>query len=336
MSDSVTILQARGRRLCKTIAADGTIAGYDSATTFDMREREVGSIADLRGVLTDLAGRADRCLVRAAIADPSRTRGVRRLLHDDGETGDRATLVDAPRRWVALDIDGMPLPKGCDTSDIFSCGIAAIMSLPQEFRGAEFIAQATASHGIKPGMHLRLWCWLSRPTSGAELAAWCRGAPHLDRAAFSAGQVIYVAIPIFEAPRVDHLPQRLCVVPGPPVVQVPPPEALRPPPPPPPRAMPMPVDDRKRRYASAALRRAAERIATSAEGNRHATIRREASSLFRLARAALITNAELRGVIAGAAAIAGENDAREIESLLAWAASHVSTAPIPEGARDGR
>ena len=333
MADTITILQARGRRLCKTIAADGSVRGYDSARTFDMSERAVSNLDDLHVILADLAGRPDRCIVRGAIADPSRTRGVRRLLHADGE--DRETLKDVPRRWCALDIDSLPLPKGCDASDVFSCGVAAILTLPTEFRGAAFVAQATGSHGIKFGMRLRLWCWLSRPATGAELAQWLRGVPRLDAASFSAAQITYTASPRFEAGR-DILQTRIVLVPGPGAVRVPPPEALRPPPPPPPRPLPSPITDRRRRYAAAALRHAAERIATTAEGNRHDTIRREASSLFRLERGGLITSAELREVVAGAAAIAGKTDAREIESLLTWTAVHASTMPLPEGARDGQ
>lgn len=97
MSDGVTILQALGRRLEKTIASDCVVRGYDSAKTFDLHEHTVSNLDDLRTLLADLAGRPDRGVVRGAVADPSRTRGVRRLLHDDGGTGDRATLVDVPR-----------------------------------------------------------------------------------------------------------------------------------------------------------------------------------------------------------------------------------------------
>src|SRR5579875_390630 len=165
MSDSVTILAARGRRLCKIIRASGTTVSYDRAKTFDIRERKVSSLADIYGLLAGLAGKPNCCVVRGAIADPGRTRRVRRLLYDNGE--DRATLKDVPRRWAALDIDGAPFPKGVDAEDIFACGIAAVLTLPPQFHGAACIVQATGSHGLKPGMHLRVWCWLSRPASSA-------------------------------------------------------------------------------------------------------------------------------------------------------------------------
>ena len=323
MSDSVTILQARGRRLCKTIAADGSVRGYDSAKTFDLFERSVFSLADLHELLADLAGRPDRCVVRGAIADPSRTRGVRRLLHADPETGEQPTLRDVPRRWCALDIDGMPLPKGCDAGDTFSCGIAAILTLPAEFRGAACCAQATASHGLKPGMRLRLWCWLSRPTSGAELAFWLRAVPHLDRASFSAAQITYTASPIFEA-GTDILKTRLVLVPGPGAARVPPAEALQPPPPPPPRPRPRLETHASSNYARVALVNAATRIMAAGEGNRHRTILREARSLRRLVDAGAVAEAHARHVIEIAAQHAGKSDDREIAGLWAWASAHPS------------
>lgn len=330
MTDELTILRARGRKLCKTIRADGSIVGYDNAKTFDLSERSVSKLADFHTVRRELATRRDCAVVRGGIADPSRTRGVRRLLHEDRKTGDPPTLLDVPRRWLALDFDGLTLPKNHPPDCIFSCGIAACMTLPREFRGVGFLAQATGSHGLKAGAHLRLWCWLSRPATGAELAVWMRGTPHLDRASFSAAQLIFTAGPIFEPPMTDPLPQRLMLLDGPPAVRVPAPEALRPPPAPPPKPMPDLGDSRCARYAFAAMRNAAMRISTAPVGSRHATILREARSLARLVGAGMLGEAEARRVVSEAAAAAGKNDSREIEGALAWGAAHPSPAPIRE------
>ena len=70
-----------------------------------------------------------------------------------------------------------------------------------------------ASHGIKPGVRLRLWFWLSRPTSGAELAHWFEGCP-IDPATFRTVQPNYTASPIFPAGTADPLPVRLAMLPG--------------------------------------------------------------------------------------------------------------------------
>ncbi len=76
-----------------------------------------------------------------------------------------------------------------------------------------------------------------------------------------------------------------------------------------------------RRYAVAACRRAAERIALTPEGARHATIVSEARSLFRLERRGLLTVGEIRDLIFGAAQLAGTTDTKEIENVLAEAAA---------------
>lgn len=105
-----TVLRARGRRLSKQVQGDGATVGYDSARTFDLHPVALRDLHELHELLRSLGGRADCALVRGAVADPARTCGVRRLLHDDAETGEAATLREVPRRWVALDVDGVPLP----------------------------------------------------------------------------------------------------------------------------------------------------------------------------------------------------------------------------------
>ncbi len=78
---------------------------------------------------------------------------------------------------------------------------------------------------------------------------------------------------------------------------------------------------RPRRYAAAACRRAAVRIALTPVGARHATILSEARSLFRLERRGLLTVGEVRDLIFRAAQIAGMDDTIEIENILAEAAA---------------
>ena len=324
MSDGITILQARGRRLCKTIRADGTIVGYDSAKTFDMSEREVSTLADLHTLLADLAGRPDRCVVRGGIADRGRTRGVRRLLHDDHETGDRATILDVPRRWACVDLDSVPLPIYINRESLFECGMVVSGQLPREFRGCGFIVQATAQHCIAEGARLRLWFWLDRATTGGELRQWFSGCA-VDFSAFTPAQVCYAAAPVFESGR-DFLEKRLELMPGPGAVRVPPPEALRPPPPPPPRPMPRLETHASSNYARVALVNAATRVMTAGEGSRHRTILAEARSLRRLVDAGAVSEAHAREVIETAARHAGKSDGREIAGLWGWASTHPSEA----------
>jgi hypothetical protein len=229
MSDHITILHARGRRLAKAVRRDGEIEGYDSAKTVDLFETAIADLEALEGLLRRLEPRGDCCVVRGSIADPSRVTAVRRLLYRDAETGDEPTLREVPRRWLALDFDTLPLPEGVEPEDLIACAHAAIESLPEEFLWVRTVVQATAGHGLKPGLRLRLWYWLDRPVCGDELKHWLQCVP-VDRSVFGAAQVIYTAAPIFLPGAFDPLPTRIAVIPGADAVIVPTPDKFQPPP----------------------------------------------------------------------------------------------------------
>jgi hypothetical protein len=327
---ALTLARAPGQRLCKTRCADGRVEDYARAFRFDLDAVVAPDLAGLAGLLRDLATRRDTCVLRGAIADPARVRGGRRLLHPDPKTGEAATLVETPRAWLPLDMDGLPLPAGTDPRDLIACGEAARAALPGAFHRAAMIVQATASHGFKPGARLRLWCLLSRPMSGAECRRWLRDAP-VDRSVLGAAQVIYTAAPVFIG-MADPLPRRLAILAGAePVVAVPDPAALAPPPTRPAAAEPIQAAAAGR-YAMAALTRAAARIATTPEGGRHDAALREAWGLARLVRAGVLSEAELARTIAGALRQAGKA-AEEGEAIAAWAIAHRQDGALPEGVR---
>jgi len=261
--ESATVIQAHGRRLSKLIRADGTSEAYDRARLVDLHQVALASLDALADLLRDLAERRDCAVVRGAILDPDRTRGVRRLLHADTETGDAATLRETPRHWIALDVDSLPLPPGTDPRDLAGCAGAVLAHLPEAFRQARALVQATASHAIKPGARVRLWYWCSRPLSGAECKRWMAEA-QVDRSVFGAAQLIYTARPIFDG-MADPIPCRMVILPGANAVQAPSPAALAPPLQP---ALPAPSNafkgDEVTRFA--ALLRVVQR---APEGERH-------------------------------------------------------------------
>jgi hypothetical protein len=228
-TDSITIMRSKWRRLAKTIHADGTIQGYDDAKTFDLIEVPVGDLAALRRLLQRLEHRPDCTVVRGAIADQDRTRHVRRLKRLNG--GDLPTLIEVPRLWVALDFDTLPRPDWMDPSDLLGCACVAIRKLPVEFHNTTFLVQATASHGLKPGINIRLWAWLDRPVSGTELKYWLRDAP-VDDSLFVTNQVTYTAAPVFLPGSYDPLQRRLDIIHGCDAVPVSEASQLNPPPPP--------------------------------------------------------------------------------------------------------
>lgn len=228
---ALTLATARGRRLCKTRHATGAVQDYDAAYRFVFDVAEAADLDALAALLRDLESRRDTCVLRGAVRDQTRARGVRRLLHPDHATGEAPTLAEVPRAWLALDFDSLPLPPDADPRDLGQCGDLARAVLPAAFHRAGCVVAATAGHGFKPGARLRLWFLLSRPLTGAECKRWLRAAP-VDRTVFGAVQPIYTAAPVFVG-MVDPLPVRLARLDGAERVDVPHPAALAPPPRPP-------------------------------------------------------------------------------------------------------
>jgi len=279
------------------------------------------ALADLAG-LHDLLRRrlaAPRfCIVRAAPIDPARARRVRRLLHPDPETGEAATLHEVPRRWVAVDIDGLPLPADTDPRDLAACAKAARAALPHAFRDAAGIIAATASHGIKPGGRLRWWAWLSRPTTGAELDAWFTGCP-VDHAIFRPVQPIFTAAPLFDAGVPDPVPERLALVPGArEVVPVPAPALLRPVRNEPRRA---PADS-TRKGGAGALEHARRTIAAAPVNARHGAAKRMAAFLAHLHRDGEVTAIDVAEAVGAGIAAAGK-DRNEGEAIARWTLAQI-------------
>ena len=337
--ETLTIARAHGRRLAKLIHPDGRIEGYDAARTFTLTEAPVRDLADLARVLRDLLSRPDCAVVRGAVRDAARTRGVRRLLHPDPATGDQPTLRDVARPYIALDMEGIPRPASLPAADLVGCARLALATLPSAFSDARCVAQASGGHGIRPDLRLRLWFWGDRPTTGAELARWLRGTP-ADPSVFGAAQLVYTAAPVMAGGAPDPLPERLVVVPGAPMVKVPAPDRLAPPP----RRLgggagavgaPAAVgaDTVTDRYVRAALVRAAANIL--AADRRHPAIVRECAGLARLVQAGRLSEAALRAVIVSAAARAGKEDAGEIEACVAWGLAQACAGGLV-GARHGR
>jgi hypothetical protein len=327
-SDSLTVIRARGRRLAKLIHEDGSVEGYDSAKHFDLFVIPVVDLAALYGLLHRLQERPDCAVVRGVPIDPDRRVNVRRLAFTDKHTGDLPTLRATPHEWVALDLDGLPKPETVPTEDLLGCASVAVQQLPDAFRAARCIVQASGSHGVKPGCRLRLWYWLNRPATDTELKRWLRGVP-TDPSVFRTVQPIYTAAPVFECGARDHLPVRLAMLSGAELVAVPPPEILSPPPLWPPAPMPQPSDTRAARYASAALRNAASRILVAGVGHRHDRILQEARGLARFIAAGLLTARTVSEALMSAGCAAGKPK-DEIAAVIEWAIAHPSVTALPE------
>jgi hypothetical protein len=297
---------------------------------FDGWTAPVKNLDEIEALLSRLIHSPRHCVVRGELVNCPRASGIRRLVHPDIETGDQPTLREVPRLWLAIDAEGIERPPGLDLADLPACARVAQHRLPAAFRGADCIIQATAGHGIKPDLRLRLWFWLSRPITGVELKRWLRGAP-ADPSIFAAAQIIYTAAPIFEG-CADHLPNRLERIPGAAAVQVPPKEELAPPRVSETRAATKPSDENASRYAWAALRNAAARVAGASVNKRHPTCLEQSRRLARLVEAGMLTASDVKDAMGEALYQAGKTREEGI-AIAAWGLAHPSTGQLPEGVR---
>jgi len=327
--DSLTVLRSRSLRLAKRLHPDGRAEGYDRAKHLDGYTISVADLSGLLALLRRLLARPACCVVRGELVDAATAHGIRRLLHICKTTGDAPTFRDVPRCWLALDIEGVPLPPGLPASDLAACADTALASFPVAFTAAARIVQASASHGFKPDLRLRVWVWLDRPTWGHELKRWLRGTP-ADPSVFGAVQPIYTAAPVLTPPMTDPVPQRLLFLPGHPTVPVPSPGALAPSCP---HVLPIKSarPDHANAYVRAALTRAAARLGSTAPGGRHVAIIAETCALARLVEAGLLTGAEVANAMHAAAKQAGKDDEAEVDACIQWGlANPRTTAPVPE------
>ncbi|HEX2528530.1 MAG TPA: hypothetical protein VHL31_19815 [Geminicoccus sp.] len=279
--DAVVVLTSPSLRLTKihTRQADGTTRTdpYEDARHFRGRLAKAVSIGALASLLDRLRDDQKSAVIRSAVrADANRVH-MRRLLHPDQD--DAVTLIEVPRRWVALDFDGLGAPDRwwLDLSGTYDLVVRP--ALPIEFRRATCIVQASGSAGVKSGFRGRVWFLLAQDHCGAQLRRVFANVPGLDRSTLHPATLIYTARPVFIG-MVDPVPVRLAIIPG---------EAERvavrvPPEPPCPVAAPLraPIDGTwgpKPAYSRAALDHACERIEQAGDKQQHPTLYREAMGI---------------------------------------------------------
>jgi hypothetical protein len=256
------------------------------------------------------------------------------LLNPDLANGDQNTLLDVPRWWVALDLEGVQRPAHLPATDLYGCADLVLRRLPEIFRKAHRIIQASGGHGIKPDIRLRIWYWLDRAVTCRELKLWLRGTP-ADPALFNSAQLCYTAAPSFENGAVDPVPRRIASIAGTPTIPVPPPETFGARPRESGRnaasALPAAGSHLGDQYARAALVRAVDRILQAEK--RHPAIIAECRSLARLVHSGILAESHFRTVVEQASRAVGKNDEREITACIEWGLAHPSLASVGEVSR---
>ena len=207
--DELVVLQALGKRnrMAKSISllpnGEYAVTPHDGRKVYlvaHARTVKLKNVLDVARALCSVA--SDEFIIRGSLV-PGLPPRFRRLLH--AKPTAPATLVETPRSYIILDIDGAssalswynPRTSDEETTD---WAVEALISdlLPAAFHGVSCFFSCTGGHGVKPGMNLRLAFWLERPMTSEELKAWLGYLRHrgVDQAVFSAAQQVLVAPPI--------------------------------------------------------------------------------------------------------------------------------------------
>jgi hypothetical protein len=196
--DRLTVVRSLSGVLTKKIAhgLDGwQVTPFSAGAWYSVFELPVSNMESAAAQLDRVARDARAAVVRGRPLLGIDRSHCRRLCNRV-EHGNAVTFEAAPRRWLALDVDGVPEPDCLTFAAEPEEGVEHVLGLlPPPFAEASCWWQATSTAGIKPGIRARLWFWLSRPVGNAEAKGWVQGYP-VDRSIFTPVALHYTAPPI--------------------------------------------------------------------------------------------------------------------------------------------
>lgn len=177
------------------------------ANSFAHTAREVSfeTLDDIASALQQLRESLFEFIVRGNLNENAQARlaggaTIRRLLKDHSD-GTAATLEDAPKSWVCLDIDDVKTPYNAleRTADAIDWLIEKHMPYLRGV-GMVYKLSGSAGHPSKDpfGLRVHIYALLDDPRTCAQLRAWRRSLSGIgcDPALFSANQIHYTADPI--------------------------------------------------------------------------------------------------------------------------------------------
>lgn len=209
MTDFVTVLATYGPTLTKTYKADGTTESYGDAKSFAFSEQPVSDIHSLSRLLTKLESNPQRCIVRGKFAGEDKAEKGK-LEGSWSRTNN--SFDDCQHNWLMIDIDNYK-PGFADPINEPAAAVMDFLEefLPPCFKDVSFHWQLSSSAGA-PGkeglLKAHVWFWLDVSYSSAQLYAWAKQYPRIDKAVFRRVQVHYCANPIFEEGVTDPVPVR--------------------------------------------------------------------------------------------------------------------------------
>lgn len=207
--DNLIVLEAEQGRRCAKAYSPGEEHAYNAGTHFRVERRPVESIEDVARVLTEIEGDSRRMVVRGDVTSEAAAKLVR--FEDEGEHGPAwrngfwrrkgPVFNDVPRHWMMLDVDS----QECDGDPVANPEAAALTfintKLPKCFHDVSFYWHLSSGAGIKPGLRIHLWFWLTKPMGSEAMRDWAKTVPNVDPAVYKAVQPHYTANPLFNGVR---------------------------------------------------------------------------------------------------------------------------------------
>ena len=202
LADALQILTmiGDGRVATKQFALENSkivSTSYGMGKYFDCNAVQVEGLQDLSKALTGLEEQSTKFVIRGSLKN-----GVSPINVVRRSKGPMATFEACERKWLLIDIDELELPSKWSEFNKHVDEIVdhATNKLPLEFHGVDTHWQFSSSMGMKNGIRLHLWYWLSRSVSDQEAEAWVTEADtKIDRALYRAVQPHYTSAPVFGA-----------------------------------------------------------------------------------------------------------------------------------------
>jgi len=204
----VQLISVNGRRCAKHWHRDDAGAvvcrPYDEETHWGVATHEFQDFEGMCRALAVLMRDPRGIVIRGGLRDdaaPMPEGGWVRRIHGDG-----APFTSRPRRWVALDFDGIELPAAEVAADTARQIDWIIAQLPPVWHGISCVYQFTSSHGMTPERHkfrVRLWFMVDAPVGDMAWRTYWQPLINtrrlnLDASLFRAVQPHYVCAPTFE------------------------------------------------------------------------------------------------------------------------------------------
>lgn len=193
------------RHLGKTFKADGTEESYALHARGPWRVlcAKVTSLAQLPDVLQRLPQTVMH--VRGVPIVEGADEIYRRARNDDLLKGP-ATLKETDHHLIPVDVDGGEWPANTLES-LENRSETARALCPSPFNAMPCVAVYTSGSTIRPGLRVRLWFW-SDVRLTDEQCRYLFQRPVFDPRIYYPEAITYTANPVFEAPRIDPIPDR--------------------------------------------------------------------------------------------------------------------------------